>query len=165
MIALNVSDIRSFMAHLLIRQTFDDFCLSEGFLTTFCTFTIDGSWQRAFLDPEEKDPACDRKYVAWSEVREYFLSLIRGRHTPLNFKFVFLLPEDKKISLLEEGGIKIDPAEINGLFLNISFRDGHLLLTTGSSMRTFSMDRSVDRLWDTYIEEMLKEKGLAAERL
>lgn len=43
MIALNVQDVKDFMARLLISEEFDSFWLCEASITTFSTFQIDGT--------------------------------------------------------------------------------------------------------------------------
>ncbi|MDO4803984.1 MAG: DUF5721 family protein [Lachnospiraceae bacterium] len=163
MIALNIPSTRAFMRHFLVLDTFDKWCLSEGSLTTFCTYTIDGAWQRDFFDPDGTDALQDRKLAPWGHVREFCFSLIKGKHTPLAFKFVFVLPEDEVQSFLASSGLSISPDEIGGLFLNISFRNKKLMLTTGTALRAFTMDRSVDSAWDAYVRDFLKKCGIEAE--
>ena len=94
MIALQVLDIKLFMKQLLIGHNFDRFNISEGTITTFCTFSIDGAWQRDFLDPDHENVLLDREYTPWKNVREFCFSLIKGKRTPIAFKFVFMLPEE-----------------------------------------------------------------------
>lgn len=163
MIALHILDTRAFMKHFLVTNTFDKWCISEGTITTFCTYSIDGSWQRDFYDPDGQDAQHDLKLTPWSFVREFCFSVIKGKHTPLAFKFVFVLPEDSVQSFLTSNALTISPEEIGGLFLNISFRNKKLLLTTGTALRTFTMDRSVDTAWDTYVREFLKKCQIASE--
>jgi hypothetical protein len=53
---------------------------------------------------------------------------------------------------------------IFGLYLNLSFRDGLLIATTGTSLRAFSLDKSLDKAWDDYILSFLEAQGIAAEK-
>ena len=46
MIALQIVDLKDFMSKLLIGSTFDSFWLCEASVTTFATFTIDGTLHR-----------------------------------------------------------------------------------------------------------------------
>ena len=106
----------------------------------------------------------DRAFIPWSRVREHVFTLIRGKRTPLAFKFVFMLPKKAVPRFLEKSGIAMDASEVTGLFLNVSFRSRKLMLTTGTSLRTFTMDRSVDNAWDSYILGFLKSREIAAEK-
>lgn len=164
MIALNVLDIKPFMKHFLVGSTFDSFDLSEGSVTTFCTFSIDGTYMKDFDDTEEENENSGRAFISWGRVREYVFSLVRGKHTPLAFKFVFILPKRAVPRFLEKSGIHTDASEVSGLFLNVNFRSRKLMLTTGTSLRTFTMDRTVDNAWDSYIQSFLKSKGITVEK-
>ena len=164
MIALNVLDIKPFMKHFLVGSTFDSFDLSEGSVTTFCTFSIDGTYMKEFDDSDGENEDTDRAFIPWSRVREHVFTLIRGKRTPLAFKFVFMLPKKAVPRFLMKSGIAIDASEVTGLFLNVSFRSRKLMLTTGTSLRTFTMDRTVDNAWDSYILGFLKSKEIAAEK-
>ena len=41
--AFQIQDVKSFMSHLLLSNTFDRFLLTEASITTFNTFFIDGN--------------------------------------------------------------------------------------------------------------------------
>ena len=90
------------MNKLLLQDTFDRFLVSEASVTTFATFAIDGQLHPEFYDPEtpEGQKAKGRRQVTWQEIRPFCYSVIRGRRTPLAFKFVFQLPESETALLL-----------------------------------------------------------------
>ena len=164
MIALNVLDIKPFMKHFLVGNTFDSFDLSEGSVTTFCTFSIDGTYMKDFDDSDGENADTDRVFIPWARVREHVFSLIKGKRTPLSFKFVFMLPKRAVPRFLEKSGIAMDASEVTGLFLNVSFRSRKLMITTGTSLKMFTMDRTVDNAWDSYVQIFLKSRGIAAEK-
>ena len=86
--------------------------------------------------------------------------MIRGRHTPLYLKFVFLLsPSNAKKTILSSD-TGFGPDDISGIFLNLTFRDGQMVLTTGVSYRTFTTDHSFDIAWDTLAARFLTNHGL-----
>ena len=118
MIALNVLDIKPFMKHFLVGNTFDAFDLSEGSVTTFCTFSIDGTYMKDFddSDGENEDPghAC----IPWARIREHVFSLMRGKRTPLAFKFVFMLPKKAVPRFLEKAGIAHECGEQVEIIVN-----------------------------------------------
>ena len=84
---------------------------------------------------------------------------------PINdFKFVFMMPKKAVPRFLEKAGIAMDASEVSGLFLNVSFRSRKLMITTGTSLKMFTMDRTVDNAWDSYVQSFLKSRGIAAEK-
>ena len=162
MIALQIKHIRDFLNRLLLQDTFDRFLVSEASVTTFATFSIDGQLHREFYDPETEEgrEAAERRQVTWKEIRPFCYSIIRGRRTPLAFKFVFQLPESETALLLARSGLNAGLEDVYGLFLNCQYQGENLTLTTGSSLRIFSMDRSLDRAWDAMVEEFLRNQEL-----
>ena len=162
--AYTIKEVKKCMSALLIGGAFDDFLISEGSITTFCTWTVDGSWQRDFADPDHEDPASERRLAAWKDVRKIFLELIKGKRTPLAFKMVFVLPPDAQEDLVRDAGLAMDTENIFGLYINLTFRDGRLLLTTGTSLKTFSMDRSVDEAWDAYVARFFTAQNIELEK-
>lgn len=49
MIAFSLTNIKDFMSHLLLNETFDHFSFIEGEITTFNTFHIDGFIKKEVL--------------------------------------------------------------------------------------------------------------------
>ena len=87
---------KSCMAHLLLKDTFDDFSFIEGQITTFNTFQIDGYLQKDFFDETP-----EQTYSHWKDVRDFCFSIIRGKRTPLSFKIVLALNESKYSEFLQ----------------------------------------------------------------
>lgn len=164
MTAFTILEHRHFMSLLLASPAFDRWAASEGSITTFCTFSIEGAWQRSFLDPEGKDPKADRDYAPWGLLRGHCLGLIKGKKAPLSFRFVLMMPRDELPAFLAGAKLDLDPEGIYGLYLNVSFRDGSLTITTGSSLKAFSLDKSLDRAFDAYAARLLDENGIRFEQ-
>ena len=90
MIGLELTEVKECMSKLLLSEVFDPFFFIEGEITTFSTFSIDGYLKKDFYNKEEVP---ERDYALWKEVREYCFSLIKGKRTPLSFKFVLGLSD------------------------------------------------------------------------
>ena len=160
MILLSISEVKEFMSKLLLSDTFDSFLFIEGEIVTFNTFSINGYLQKDFFD---KDMIPERNYSLWKELREYCFSLIRGKRTPLRFKFVFGLSEPNIEKLLRQQGLSFTPQDVQGLYLNISY-DGHSLrCVTGTSMNLFTLDKSLEEAWDKMVEKFFVQKEISFE--
>lgn len=162
MIALQIKNIRDFMNSLLLQDTFDWFLVSEASITTFTTFSISGDLRREFLDQDqlEQDEYKNRSQVTWKEIRSFCLSVIKGKRTPLSFKFVFQLPADQVGALLDRFDLPFQPEDVYGLFFNCQYQNETLTLTTGSSLRIFTLDRSLDQAWDRMLTGFLENLKL-----
>lgn len=159
MISIQISDVKLFMNKLFLSEYFDAFLLSEAHFVTFNTFHIDGTLQHAYYSSEElEESQMDQmRYSRWKQVRPFALSLVKGTHTPLEFKVVFRLAQSNVEKLLQNSGITaFSPADIDGLFLNLNFSRGTLYCVAGTSLTLFSMDKSVEHAWDEAVKKYLK---------
>ena len=156
MIALKLKNTKNFMTHLLLSDTFDNFLFIEGEIVTFNTFTIDGYVQKAFY---EDSPEAD--YASWKQLRELCFSIIKGKRTPLSFRFVFSLSPENTARLIEQKSLDFQVSDVQGLYLNIRFDGAGLQCVTGTSLKTFSMDKSLEREWDAMVPRFFDQKGLA----
>ena len=167
MIALHILDIKEFTRHLLIGTTFHSFLLSEGTITTNHTTVIDGTLHKNFYTDEEQETLHlgNRDFCTWEEVKPLCFSIIKGKHTPLYFKFIFQLSKDDIEKFLNASGIPMHVDDVFGLFVNLTFDGNTLICTTGTSIRTFTLDKTLDNSWDIWIMTFLKEHGIASEKI
>lgn len=156
MVSLALTDVKAFMSHLLLSGTFDSFSFIEGEIVTFNTFKIDGYIQKDFFDTGAELPA----YSPWKNLREYCFSIIRGKRTPLSFRLVFSLSPSNTERLIAQNTPALHPEDVQGLYLNIRYDGKHLSCITGTSFKTFTMDKSLEHAWDKMVEKFLKQKKI-----
>ena len=164
MIALQIADTKDFTSKLFLQEVFDSFWVVEGAIRTHSTFLLDGHMNHEFYSSEEleEQQLKDQPFVCWRTLRPQCFDLIKGKKTPLSFKFSFRLSSSNTEKLLLQSGVPLSPADVAGLFLNIRFQEGKILLTTGTALRLFTTDKSLDYAWDAMIQRFLKQKGVEA---
>lgn len=150
------------MTHLLLSDTFDHFLFIEGEIVTFNTFTIDGYLQKEFYG-SEPESGMQSGYSSWKQLRELCFSIIKGKRTPLSFRFVFSLSPENIAKLISQKELDFQACDVQGLYLNIRFDGTGLQCVTGTSLKTFSMDKSLEREWDSMVPRFLDKKGIAFE--
>lgn len=164
MIALQIQDIKNFMSKLLLSQTFDNFLLVEGSITTYNTFRIDGRIHKDFFTEEEiEERGLDnRDFSLWKETKPFCLELIKGKKTPLGFKFIFQLSRENTAKLLTTSGItSIQPENVSGLLLNVRYDNGALNLITATNLNLFTLDKSLEHAWDDMVKRFLKQQEIS----
>jgi hypothetical protein len=60
---------------------------------------------------------------------------------------------DNITKLVEMNNLAISPDDVGALFYNVNYSDGKLQVTTGSSIKVFSLDKSLDNIWDDTVEK------------
>ena len=164
MVALQIQDIKIFMNKLLLSQTFDNFLLVEGSITTYNTFRIEGRVHKDFFSVEEIEEKNleNREFSLWKEVKPFCLELIKGKKTPLGFKFTFQLSKENTAKLLASSGItSIQPENISGLLLNIRYDNGALNVVTATNLSLFTLDKSLEHAWDDMVKRFLKQQEIS----
>lgn len=162
MIALALTDVKECMAKLLLSETFDPFYFIEGELVTFSTFTLDGYLKKDFYDAENVP---EREYALWKDMREFCFSLIKGKRTPLSFKFVLGLSDSNIEKLLLQQELDFNPQDVRGLFINLKFDGQNLQCITGTAMNLFTMDKSLEQAWDKMVQKFFTQKEIKYEVL
>ncbi len=156
MVQFTISSVKDFIHSLLKTELFDSFYLSEAQITTYNSYHIDGHLQKAFFqDLAETEPVPDRPYSFWKENKLFCFHLIRGRRVPLQMKFVLLLSDTQLRQLISDSGLSLHPEDIAGCFLNITYADGTLTCTSGTSLKQVSLDKSLEKAWDQALERFL----------
>lgn len=165
MLALQISSMKIFMNQLLATNTFDGFLLEEATIKTANTVTIDGRIHREFFSEEElTGGCCPYEFQPWSEMKGLCFDLIKGRHTPLFFKFILHLKPDKIPALLppEENA---DFSQVKALALNIRYDGSAAVLTTGTAYHTFVLSKEGDFIWDKAVINFLTQNNIPFEQL
>ncbi len=162
MIALALTEVKECMAKLLLSEVFDPFYFIEGEIVTFGTFQMDGYLKKEFF---EKDMVPEREYALWKEVREYCFSLIKGKRTPLSFKFVLGLSSSNIEKLLLGQGLDFKPQDVRGLYINLKYDGTKLQCTTGTALNLFTMDKSLEQAWDKMVQIFFTQKEISYEIL
>ena len=153
------------MAKLLTTELFDSFLVEEVTIDTFNTFTIDGRIHKEFYkDSDEAEGALNNEFSNWAKIRPIALSLIKGKQTPLGFKFILHFSDSDKLALLQNADMDISPDQIS-LGINLRFSQGEVIITTGVSYNIFTLDKSAEKAWDEYIPSFLELNGIEADLL
>ncbi len=162
MIGFQIEDIGTFTRKLFLEKEFDDFLLREARIVTFNSITIDGRLHQGFYSAEEQERMELGEYSAWSQVRPICFSLIKGKRLPESFQITLMASPKRREAFRNGQRLSVDAGQIRGLYLNIRYADRGLQCVTGTALTTFIPDKSVDREWDHYVEQLLKQMGIAS---
>ena len=164
MLALEILSMKNFMSHLLSGDTFESFLLVEAAISTANTYTIDGRINADFFPSEERDRThLPYDFRPWGEMKGLCFDLIKGKYTPLYFKFVLQLKPEQMQRVLADSGL--DLTQVKALVLNIRYDGSKAVLTTGISYHTFVMNRDAELLWDQALCQYLDDKEIGYEKL
>jgi len=156
MIALEITNIKAFTNELFIGDTFNKFLVSEVSISTYCTLNIDGRINKQFYSLDELETLDSDNFINWSMLKPICFNIIKGNKLPTKFKITFLLSPKNVNKLLESNDIGLNSNNINALALNIRYENNQLTCITGTSLNIFSMDKSLEELWDSTMQKFIK---------
>lgn len=167
MIALQITNLKPFMNKLFIGGLFDSFLLMEATFVTFNTFHIDGTLKKEYYGSEDLSDLNlnDYHFSSWKQVRPFCFELIKGKRTPLEFKIILRLSENNLVNLLNQSAPDFSPGDVNGLFLNLHYRENKMICTTGTSLTLFTLDKTLDHIWDDMVKRFLIKKEVEFDLL
>lgn len=165
MISIQITDVKIFMNKLLASEAFDIFQLEEAVITTYNTFRIDGHLIKEFYQEKEEDTTFLEEYDCslWKDMRPICFSLIKGKKTPLNFKFVLHLNPEQTVHLLTENNTSAQTLQLKAFVLNIKYDSSGLHCITATSLHTFLPDKTPDKIWDSAFRQFLTQQNIPFE--
>ena len=166
MIAIRVLKQKNFMAKLLTTGLFDEYLVEDITIDSYNTFTIDGRIHKEFYKDAERETEAipSEEFSRWEKLRPICLELIKGKQTPLSFKFILRLNDAQKTKLFDsiESDISKDQADFG---INIKFSNGEVVITTGVSYNIFTLDKEAEKAWDNFVPSFLESNGIETDIL
>lgn len=161
MIALRIDNKKDFMTKLLTTGLFDTFDLEEATIESFNTFHIDGHVHKEFYkqDSDYSDEADLPAFSSWEKLRPICFDLIKGKRTPLGFKFVFHADKTLLGQIIASSKASLTPEQVT-LGLNVRFSSGEIVITTGTALSVFTLDKSIEKAWDSFIPSFLESHDI-----
>lgn len=155
MITEKITDIKKFMSELLIKDTFNNFLVNEITITTFNTFHIDGFIKKDYYSNDEFQELNSPKLSFWKALKPICYEIIKGKKTPLSFKIILSLTKYDISYFITKNNIDIPLENIDGLYVNIKYENNELVCITGTSLKIFTLDKSLEKAFDKHISDFI----------
>lgn len=146
--SFDIEDIKNYMNQLLVNERFDSFYLYEARVKGALDYFIGGKLNKDYYEEGELKELGETEYIAWGKVKHVVYELMKGKKLPINFKIILMFNRDNIKRLIEMNNLPIKPEDVGALFYNIHFEAGQLNVTTGTSLKVFTMDKRLEQLWD-----------------
>ncbi len=147
-----IEDVKTLMNELLVNEKYDSFYMFETRLKVAMDYYINGKINKEFFDTEDlKEEIYD--YISWKDIKNTVFELIKGKRLPISFKLILMFNRENIERLIEMNNIPVNPQDVSALFLNIYYENGALTVTTGTSLKVFTLDKTLEHLWDDTVEK------------
>lgn len=150
---------RKLMNALLLTPLFDSFEVMNAYVRSYAVFSIECPGR---ADTGEVSPP-----PLWKQIRPVMTDILKGTKKPQQIKLVLKLSEKYTGAVLRRSGSSIESEQIAGLYLNILYRceddNESVTGTTGTSLKIFTPDRSLEQTWDSMVETLLLREDIPFE--
>jgi len=148
-----IDDIKHFMNELLCNEKYDSFYMHEARIKTALDYYISGKINKNFFDNDRMEMYDKQEYILWKDIKNIIYDLMKGERLPISFKIVLMFNNDNIERLIEMNNIPMASDDITALFINIYYENNELLLTTGTSVKIFTLDKSLEHVWDDTVDK------------
>ncbi len=148
-----IEETGKFMSELLTGERYDSFYLFEARIKTGIDYNINGKINKDFFDSDDRDIMAAEEYIDWKNIKPTVYELIKGDKLPLSLKLILMFNRENITRLAEMNNLPISENDIGALFFNVLYEKGKLTVTTGTSVKTFSLDKTLDHVWDDTVEK------------
>lgn len=160
MLNIEITETRDFVKKLLIDSTFDTFLLVEANVKSDVAYHISGHINTDFYDSDELEQLPSAQYATWGKLRPHIYNVIKGKKLPLSFKIVLILSPANVTRIIEKNNLPLSVNDVANLSLNIYYDGSKITATTIASLKTFSMDKTLENLWDENVAAYFKREGI-----
>lgn len=165
MVLFEIENIGEFMNSLFTKEWLDLMELVEAEITTFYHIKVDGRQRLEWYDGQEAAETKEQgEFIVWRSFKHHAYQLIKGKRVPQLFRLVLRLPKDQTKRILEMTKGELLWEDVQGLYLNIKYEKKQLSVVTGLSLRRFSLDKSLEQIWDEEVGTILKKQGFISVR-
>lgn len=148
-----IEETGKFMSELLTGERYDSFYLFEARIKADIDYSINGKINKDFYDSDEKDIMEAEEYISWKKIKPVVYGFVKGDKLPLSLKLILMFNRENITRLVEMNNLPISENDIGALFFNVLYEKGSLTVTTGTSVKTFSLDKTLDHVWDSTVEK------------
>lgn len=155
---IEILDIKLFMQFLFQTDALDSYHFVSSELLTDMACSLDGRINREFFTKEEQNALKieHTAYLPWHYAKEKIFSLIKGKKTPTQLKIVLKASTEETEALLTATASSLHSNDVDGLFLNIIFRENKLNVICGISYHIFTMDKALESEFSNHMAALFK---------
>lgn len=147
----SIDEKTEYLKELFEKEKYDSFYLYEARVKTKLDYYVNGRLNREYFDTEEQ--ADLPEYVEWKDIKQIVYSYIKGKRLPIGFKIILMFNRENISRLLEMNNLPVKTEDVSALFMNVVYEHEALSVTTGTSLKIFTMDKTLEHVWDNTVKK------------
>lgn len=151
-----IDDAKEYLESLFASEKFNSFYMLEASVKADISYFFRGELNSAYIDEDEKEQDGDKnssRHIKWSLIKETLEHIVLRESLPTELKLCLMFNRDNIESLIEKNNLPLSIEDVSNLSINIYYANELLLVTTGTALNKFTMDKSLEHLWDETVEK------------
>ncbi len=120
-------------------------------MKTKLDYYVNGRLNREYFDTEAQ--ADLPEYIEWKDIKATVYTYLKGERLPIGFKIILMFNRENISRLLEMNNLPVKEEDVSALFMNVVYEHETLSVTTGTSLKIFTMDKTLEHIWDDTIKK------------
>ena len=153
--AIEIDNVKKMVEMLLSSDFFGEMLLYKAEVRGAYDISMDGNINPDFFDSDDlavHEKEISEGYVTWANSRNLFYQALRGKNLPISFNITLIVPKSDNEKILKKYNENIDVSDLSSLSLNVIYDREKMIVTSGTSMKLFTMDRSIEMIWDDIVQ-------------
>ena len=153
--AIEIDNVKKMVEMLLSSDFFGEMLLYKAEVRGAYDISMDGNINPDFFDSDDlavHEKEISEGYVTWANSRNLFYQALRGKNLPISFNITLIVPKSDNEKILKKYNENIDVSDLSSLSLNVIYDREKMIVTSGTSMKFFTMDRSIEMIWDDIVQ-------------
>ena len=153
--AIEIDNVKKMVEMLLSSDFFGNMLLYKAEVKGAYDISMDGNINKDFYDSDDlyvHEKEIREGYISWANSRNLFYQSLRGKNLPLSFNIMLMVPKSDIESVIKNSNAEIDTSDVSSLSLNVIYDREKMIVTSGTSMKFFTMDRSIEVIWDDIVQ-------------
>ena len=148
---VEIEEKAEYIKELFEKEKYDSFYLSEARVKTKLDYYVNGRLNREYFDTEAQ--ADLPEYIEWKDIKATVYAYLKGERLPIGFKIILMFNRENISRLLEMNNLPVKEEDVSALFMNVVYEHETLSVTTGTSLKIFTMDKTLEHIWDDTIKK------------
>ena len=125
---VEIEEKAEYIKELFEKEKYDSFYLYEARVKTKLDYYVNGRLNREYFDTEAQ--ADLPEYIEWKDIKATVYAYLKGERLPIGFKIILMFNRE-----------------------NVVYEHETLSVTTGTSLKIFTMDKTLEHIWDDTIKK------------
>ncbi len=148
---VEIEEKAEYIKELFEKGKYDSFYLYEARVKTKLDYYVNGRLNRDYFDTEAQVDLPE--YIEWKDIKATVYSFLKGERLPIGFKIILMFNRENISRLLEMNNLPVKEEDVSALFMNVVYEHEALSVTTGTSLKIFTMDKTLEHVWDDTIKK------------